>query len=74
MVARCSVRGNRIENALYIPVEAAHSDDRGAFVWVDSLLGRPAVRRVVLGRHTPQFVEVREGLRERERVRIADPE
>lgn len=74
MVARCSIRGRRIENALFIPVEAVHTDDRGTFVWVDSLLGKPAARRVVLGRHTPRFVEVREGLREREKVRIAETE
>jgi RND family efflux transporter MFP subunit len=71
MVARCSIRGTRIPDALYIPVEAIHSDERGSFAWVSSVFGSPRARRITVGRSTARFAEVREGLREGERVRIA---
>lgn len=71
MVARCSIRGTRISDALYIPVEAIHSDERGSFAWVSSVFGSPRARRITVGRSTARFAEVRAGLREGERVRIA---
>jgi multidrug efflux pump subunit AcrA (membrane-fusion protein) len=71
MVARCSIRGTRIPDALFIPVEAIHSDERGSFAWVSSVFGSPRARRITVGRSTARFAEVREGLREGERVRIA---
>ncbi|HEV8231629.1 MAG TPA: HlyD family efflux transporter periplasmic adaptor subunit [Thermoanaerobaculia bacterium] len=74
MVARCSIRGRRISNAVFIPVEAVHSDDSGSFTWVTSAFGSTRARRITLGRSTAQFVEVRAGLREGERVRIAEAE
>jgi RND family efflux transporter MFP subunit len=74
MVARCSIRGSRISNALYIPIEAVHSDDNGSFVWAISLFGSPRAKRITLGRSTAQFVEVTAGLRDGERVRIAEAE
>ena len=74
MVARCSIRGERISDALFIPIEAVHSDDNGSFVRVTSLFGSTRPRRITVGRSTAQFVEVRAGLREGERVRIAEAE
>jgi multidrug efflux pump subunit AcrA (membrane-fusion protein) len=74
MVARCSIRGKRISNAVFIPVEAVHRDDSGSFAWVTSAFGSTRARRITLGRSTAQFVEVRAGLREGERVRIAEAE
>jgi RND family efflux transporter MFP subunit len=72
MVARSSIRGRRISDALIIPVEAVQTDESGPFVRVTSPFGSGRSRRIVLGRSTSQFVEVRAGLREGERVRIAD--
>lgn len=74
MVARCSIRGTRISDALYIPVEAAHGDEGGSFVWVTSTFRSPRSRHITLGRSTSQFVEVRAGLREGERIRISEAE
>lgn len=74
MVARCSIRGTRIPSALLLPVEAVHSDERGTFAWVSPAFGSPRARPITLGRSTAQFVEVREGLREGERVRLVEPE
>lgn len=74
MVARCSIRGTRIPGALLLPVEAVHSDERGTFAWVSPAFGSPRARPITLGRSTAQFVEVREGLREGERVRLVEPE
>ena len=72
MVARCSIRGAPVTNALFIPVEAVHSDDRGSFAWVASSFGKAKARRIVLGKTTSRFAEIRQGLRAGDRVRIAE--
>lgn len=74
MVARCSIRGTRIPDALLIPIEAVHRDERGTFAWVSPAFGSPRAKPIELGRSTARFVEVRAGLREGERVRLTDPE
>ncbi len=74
MVARCSIRGAAVADAVYIPVEAVHSDDRGSFVWVTSTFGAPRERRIAVGKTTSRFAQIREGLRAGERVRIGEPE
>jgi HlyD family secretion protein len=74
MVARCSIRGTRVADALYIPVEAVHTDEHGTFAWVRSTFGRPKARRIVLGATTSQFAEVRDGLRAGDRVRLTEKE
>ncbi len=70
MIARCLILCGRVENALLIPIEAVHSDERGTFAVVVSALGKSSVRRISTGSATSQFVEVRQGLREGEVVRI----
>jgi RND family efflux transporter MFP subunit len=72
MVARCSISGRPIADALYVPVEAVHTGENGTFVRVASVFGAPAVRKVEIGRSTARFVEVRAGLREGDRVRIGE--
>jgi HlyD family secretion protein len=72
MVARCSIRGRRVSGALIIPVDAVQTDENGTFARVTSPFGSTRSRRIVLGRSTSQFVEVRGGLREGERVRIGE--
>jgi multidrug resistance efflux pump len=74
MVARCSIRGTRVADALFIPVEAVHTDEHGSFAWVRSTFGRPKARRIVLGATTSRFAEVREGLRAGDRVRLTETE
>jgi RND family efflux transporter MFP subunit len=72
MVARCSIRGRRISDALFIPVDAVQTDERGAFARVISPFGSARARRILLGRSTSQFVEVRGGLAQGERVRLGE--
>jgi len=72
MVARCTIRGAPVKDALLVPVEAVHADDRGSFAWVLSPFGGTRVRRIVVGKTTSHFAEVREGLRAGERVRVAE--
>jgi HlyD family secretion protein len=74
MVARCSIRGRPIADALYVPVEAVHTRENGTFVRVASVFGAPTLRKVEIGRSTARFVEVRGGLREGDRVRIGEAE
>jgi multidrug resistance efflux pump len=71
MIARCFVVCGRLDNVLYLPIEAVHSDERGPFVFLVSALGPPARRRVALGTSTSRYVEVREGLKAGEVVRVA---
>ena len=73
MIARCLILCGRVQNDLLIPIEAVHSDERGLFTVVVSALGKPSRRRIVTGTSTSQFVEVRQGLREGEVVRIGEP-
>jgi multidrug efflux pump subunit AcrA (membrane-fusion protein) len=72
MVARCSIRGAPVTDALLIPVEAVHNDDHGSFAWVTSSFGGAKARRIVIGKTTSRFAEIRQGLRVGERVRIAE--
>jgi HlyD family secretion protein len=74
MVARCSIRGRRIPDALFVPVEAVHRDESGTFAWVAPAFGPVRPRRITLGTGTAQVVEVRNGLREGERVRVGEVE
>jgi RND family efflux transporter MFP subunit len=72
MIARATVLCGRVDNALFVPIEAVHNDEKGAFVLVVSALGKPARRRVALGTNTSQYVQIRDGLKERETVRIGE--
>ncbi len=74
MVARCSIRGAAVPDSVFIPIEAVHSDDRGSFAWVASPFGSTRARRIIVGKTTRTFAQVREGLRAGERVRIAQAE
>jgi RND family efflux transporter MFP subunit len=72
MVVRCSIRGRRISDALIVPVEAVQTDESGTFARVTSPFGSTRPRRILLGRSTSQFVEVRSGLQEGDRVQIGE--
>jgi multidrug resistance efflux pump len=72
MVSRCSVACGKIPDALYLPIEAVRSDERGPYVLAISTFGKPARRNVVPGATTSQYVEIREGLKEGEAVRIGE--
>jgi HlyD family secretion protein len=74
MVARCTIRGAPVKDALLVPVEAVHADERGSFARVASAFGGTRVRRIVVGKTTARFAEVREGLRVGERVRVGEAE
>jgi RND family efflux transporter MFP subunit len=70
MIARCWVSCGKLENVVALPVEAVRSDDRGPYVLVVSALGPPSRRSVKLGTSTSRYVEVREGLKAGEVVRV----
>jgi len=70
MIARCSVLCGKLENVVAVPIEAVRSDDRGPYLLVVSVLGHPARRAVKLGTSTSRYVEVREGLKAGEVVRV----
>jgi HlyD family secretion protein len=71
MIARATVLCGRVEDALFVPIEAVHSDDRGPFVFLVSALGKPSRRHVQLGTNTSQYVQIREGLKAGDVVRLA---
>ena len=70
MEARCRIACGRVENALYVPTEAVRADEAGTYVIAVSTFGKTARRPVSVGVTTSQFVEVRSGLKEGEKVRI----
>jgi HlyD family secretion protein len=70
MIARCQIACGRVENALYVPVEAVRSDESGSYALVVSSLGNLSRRKIRTGVGTSQFVQVREGLKEGEVVRV----
>jgi RND family efflux transporter MFP subunit len=70
MIARCRISCERAENVLAVPVEAVRFEERGPYVIVVSALGKAYRRRVITGTSTSQLVQIRQGLREGETVRI----
>jgi HlyD family secretion protein/macrolide-specific efflux system membrane fusion protein len=70
MITRCSVLCGKLENVVALPVEAVRSDERGLYVLVVSALGPPSRRAVKLGPSSSRYVEVREGLKAGEVVRV----
>jgi multidrug resistance efflux pump len=70
MIARCRISCVRAENVLAVPVEAVRFEERGPYVIVVSALGKTYRRRVITGTSTSQLVQIRQGLREGETVRI----
>jgi len=73
MVARCTVVGQPVKDVVYVPVDAVRSDEHGQYVLVSPWLGAPSPRRVRTGTATTQFVEIREGLRPGEAIRLTGP-
>ncbi len=73
MVARCTVVAKPLKDVLFVPVDAVRSDEGGQYVFVASWLGKPSLRRVRTGVTTSQFVEVTDGLRAGDTVRLAGP-
>ncbi|MEP6995569.1 MAG: HlyD family efflux transporter periplasmic adaptor subunit [Acidobacteriota bacterium] len=73
MVARCRVIGQPVQDVLFVPIDAVRSDERGQYVLLASWLGQPSPRRVQTGASTSQFVEVKDGLRAGDSVRVAGP-
>ncbi len=71
MIGRATVACGTIADALYLPIEAVHSDERGPFVYAVSALGRASRRSVTLGTSTSQFVQIRRGLDAGDVVRVA---
>ena len=70
MIARCRISCGRAENVLAVPIEAVRFEERGPYVTVVSALGKTDRRRVITGTSTSQFVQIQQGLREGETVRI----
>jgi len=70
MIARCSVLCGKLDNVLYLPIEAVHTDEQGSFVYAVSALGHSSRRLVALGTSTSRYVEVRSGLKTGDVVRV----
>jgi len=71
MIARATVVCSRVDDALFVPIESVHSDEKGSFVLVITALGRTERRHITLGTNTSRYVEVRSGLKDGETVRIS---
>jgi HlyD family secretion protein len=70
MIARATVTGEKIENALLLPIQAVRTDEQGPYAVVVSALGSTSVRRIKLGRSTASVVQVLSGLDAGDIVRV----
>jgi HlyD family secretion protein len=71
MIGRAAIACARLENVLYLPIEAVHSDEKGPFVYALSPLGSVSRRGITLGTSTAQSVEIKGGLSAGDVVRVA---
>lgn len=71
MIARATIAGENVPNALLLPIEAVRTDEQGPYAVVVSALGSTSVRRLKTGRSTSQWIEIRGGLDAGDVVRIA---
>jgi RND family efflux transporter MFP subunit len=71
MIARATIAGENVLNALLLPIEAVRTDEQGPYAVVVSALGSTSVRRLKTGRSTSQWIEIRGGLDAGDVVRIA---
>ena len=71
MIARATISGEKIENALLLPIEAVRTDEQGPYTVVVSALGSTSVRRIKIGRSTSRQVEILSGLDTGDIVRIS---
>lgn len=71
MIARATITGENVLNALLLPIEAVRTDEQGPYAVVVSALGSTSVRRLKTGRSTSQWIEIRGGLDAGDVVRIA---
>lgn len=73
MSALVTIYCEKVENVLYIPVQAVFTAGKDtAFVYVRTS-GRPEARLVEVGKHNEKNVEVISGLKEGERVYLSEP-
>jgi HlyD family secretion protein len=70
MLARASVLSARLEDVVYVPIEAVRVDGPERSCTVVGALGGASRRRVVTGRTTASFVEIVRGLTPGEVVRL----
>ena len=68
--AKVKIRTNSVENALMIPVEAMNADKEGDFVYVmeDGVVVR---KNVVSGISSTEFIEIKEGITENDKVIVS---
>jgi HlyD family secretion protein len=71
MIARATISGEKIENALLLPIEAVRTDEQGPYAVVVSALGSTSVRRIKIGRSTSRQIEIVSGLDTGDIVRIS---
>jgi HlyD family secretion protein len=71
MIGRATIAGEKIANALLLPIEAVRTDEQGSYAVVVSALGSTSVRRIKTGRSTSRLIEIRGGLDAGDVVRIA---
>lgn len=73
MRCKAEIFVGRVEDAIYVPVQAIHRAGRTAYVYVVEE-GGYAQRPVQLGRSSELYIEIAEGLDEGERVLLMQPD
>ena len=72
MSAKVEIMVNKIENCLYVPVQAVSPDGDRQVCYLAGL--KPERREVQIGEFNDEFIEVKGGLKEGERVLLRRPD
>ena len=73
MSAKVEIMVNKLSDVVYIPVQAVSPDDGKQICYVAGAF-KPERREIQVGEFTDEFIEVKNGLREGERVLLRLPD
>jgi len=74
MSAQVEILVNRLEDVVYVPIQAVTYNGNERVVYVDNGSGRPERRQVRTGAFSEQFIEIVSGLQEGEEVLLLAPQ
>ena len=74
MSAKVEILANHLDNVVYVPVQAVVAGNGKQFCFVAGSFNKPERREVQIGEFNDDFIEVKKGLKEGERVLLNPPD
>lgn len=68
MTAKVRIIIDELKNVLYVPVQAVKTIGNDKVCYVSSPIGNPVMKKVVAGQYNDKFIEIKDGLKEGEKV------